>query len=121
MSSVMDLSNALAGAVDSAARSVFAVHGRPRLPSTGVHWRPGLVVTASHTVESDREVTLTTPDDRSLSAQVAPPTLNLEEPSEGCDLDLVPREAKRRPIQYALSNSFAFGGANATLVFGKVD
>jgi S1-C subfamily serine protease len=71
MSSVMDLSNALAGAVDSAARSVFAVHGRPRLPSTGVHWRPGLVVTASHTVESDREVTLTTPDDRSLSAQVA--------------------------------------------------
>jgi len=57
----------------------------------------------------------------SLRDQVAPPTLNLAEPSEGCDLDLVPREAKRRPIQYALSNSFAFGGANATLVFGKVD
>lgn len=57
----------------------------------------------------------------SLRDQVAPPTLNLAEPSEGCDLDLVPREAKRRPIQYTLSNSFAFGGANATLVFGKVD
>lgn len=71
MSSVMDLSNALAGAVASAARSVFAVHGRPRLPSTGVHWRSGLVVTASHTVESEREVTLTTPDGREISGQVA--------------------------------------------------
>ena len=71
MSSVMDLSNALAGAVATAARSVFAVHGRPRLPSTGVLWRPGLVVTASHTVESDRVVTLMTPDGQSISAQVA--------------------------------------------------
>ena len=71
MSSVMDLSNALAGAVASAARSVFAVHGRPRLPSTGVHWRPGLVVTASHTVESERDVTLTTPDGREVAALVA--------------------------------------------------
>ena len=71
MSTVMDLSNALAGAVATAARSVFAVHGRPRLPSTGVLWRPGLVVTASHTVESEREVTLTTPDGHSLAAQVA--------------------------------------------------
>jgi len=71
MSSVMDLSNALAGAVASAARSVFAVHGRPRLPSTGVHWREGLVVTASHTVETEREVTLRTPDGREVSAQVA--------------------------------------------------
>jgi S1-C subfamily serine protease len=71
MTTVMDLSNALAGAVDRAARSVFAVHGRPRLPSTGVHWRPGLIVTASHTVEPDREVALTSPDGRTLSAQVA--------------------------------------------------
>jgi S1-C subfamily serine protease len=71
MTTVMDLSNALAGAVDRAARSIFAVHGRPRLPSTGVHWRPGLIVTASHTVEPDREVALTSPDGRTLSAQVA--------------------------------------------------
>jgi S1-C subfamily serine protease len=71
MTTVMDLSNALAGAVASAARSVFAVHGRPRLPSTGVHWRPGLIVTASHTVESDGEVALTTPEGGALSARVA--------------------------------------------------
>jgi S1-C subfamily serine protease len=71
MTTVMDLSDALAGAVASAARSVFAVHGRPRLPSTGVHWRAGLIVTASHTVESDGEVALTTPDGGTLSARVA--------------------------------------------------
>jgi S1-C subfamily serine protease len=71
MTTVMDLSSALAGAVERAARSVFAVHGRPRLPSTGVHWRPGLIVTANHTVEPDRDVTLTGPDGRTLPARVA--------------------------------------------------
>jgi len=71
MTTVMDLSNALAGAVERAAGSVFAVHGRPRLPSTGVLWRAGLIVTASHTVEPDRDVTLTAPDGRTLSARVA--------------------------------------------------
>src|SRR5438270_13593488 len=71
MTTVMDLSNALAGAVERASGAVLAVHGRPRLPSTGVRWRAGLVVTANHTVEADREVTLTAPDGRTLSAQVA--------------------------------------------------
>jgi S1-C subfamily serine protease len=71
MSTVMDLSNALAGAVASAARWIVAVQGRPRLPSTGVHWRPGLVVTASHTVESPRELSLTLPDGRDVAAEVA--------------------------------------------------
>jgi 3-oxoacyl-[acyl-carrier-protein] synthase II len=49
--------------------------------------------------------------------QVAPPTLNLENPSPGCDIDLVPKHAKRRPIRRALSNSFGFGGTNASLIF----
>ena len=48
------------------------------------------------------------------------PTLNLENPSEGCDLDLVANEAKERPIKTALSNSFGFGGTNASVVFRKV-
>jgi len=48
---------------------------------------------------------------------VAPPTLNLENPSEGCDLDLAPKHAKPRPIKIAMSNSFGFGGTNASLVF----
>src|SRR5256712_10522003 len=71
MTTVTDLSNALAGAVERAAGSVFAVHGRPRVPSTGVQWRAGLIVTANHTVEPDRDVTLTAPDGRTLSARVA--------------------------------------------------
>ncbi|MBM3532982.1 MAG: beta-ketoacyl-ACP synthase II [Alphaproteobacteria bacterium] len=53
--------------------------------------------------------------------QVAPPTLNLEDPSDGCDIDLVPHKAKKRPIRHALSNSFGFGGTNASLVFSAVN
>ena len=49
---------------------------------------------------------------------VVPPTLNLENPSEGCDIDLVPQVAKKKKVRYALSNSFGFGGTNASLIFG---
>ena len=52
--------------------------------------------------------------------QVAPPTLNLDDPSDGCDIDLVPYTAKKREIRAALSNSFGFGGTNASLVFKKL-
>ncbi|MGH6916233.1 MAG: beta-ketoacyl-ACP synthase II, partial [Geminicoccaceae bacterium] len=48
--------------------------------------------------------------------QIVPPTLNLDRPSAGCDLDLVPYEARRREVRAALSNSFGFGGTNASLV-----
>jgi 3-oxoacyl-[acyl-carrier-protein] synthase II len=54
-----------------------------------------------------------------LRDQVAPATQNLEQPSDGCDLDLVPLRPKPRTIRHALSNSFGFGGTNAALVFGK--
>ncbi|HEX6839965.1 MAG TPA: beta-ketoacyl-ACP synthase II [Stellaceae bacterium] len=50
---------------------------------------------------------------------VVPPTLNLENPSAGCDIDLVPLKAKERRVNYALSNSFGFGGTNASLIFGR--
>ena len=50
---------------------------------------------------------------------VVPPTLNLENPSPGCDIDLVPLQAKERPVRYALSNSFGFGGTNASLIFAQ--
>lgn len=49
--------------------------------------------------------------------QVAPPTINLENPSEGCDLNFVPNKAQERKIKATLSNSFGFGGTNGTLVF----
>jgi len=48
---------------------------------------------------------------------VVPPTLNLDNPSPSCDIDLVPKRAKERGVSYALSNSFGFGGTNASLIF----
>jgi len=52
--------------------------------------------------------------------QVAPPTLNLDNPSVATALDLVPHKARERPIKIALSNSFGFGGTNASLVFRRL-
>ena len=57
---------------------------------------------------------------KSIIEQAVPPTHNLEEPDEGCDIDLVPKQAKQRKVRYALSNSFGFGGTNASLIFGPV-
>ena len=71
MNGLQGLSNDLAAAVERAGRAVFSVAGRARLGSTGVHWRPGLVVTADHTVHVDEEVTITGPDGRALTARVA--------------------------------------------------
>jgi 3-oxoacyl-[acyl-carrier-protein] synthase II len=48
---------------------------------------------------------------------VVPPTLNLDNPADGCDIDLVPHQAKERLVRAALTNSFGFGGTNASLVF----
>jgi len=53
--------------------------------------------------------------------QVAPPTINLENPDPECDLDYVPNEARRMKIDVALSNSFGFGGTNGTLLFRRGD
>lgn len=50
---------------------------------------------------------------------MVPPTLNLDNPSEGCDLDLVPHTAKKKEIRATLSNSFGFGGTNASLIFAQ--
>ncbi|MEC7096491.1 MAG: beta-ketoacyl-ACP synthase II, partial [Pseudomonadota bacterium] len=50
---------------------------------------------------------------------VAPPTINLENPDDGCDLNYVPGMAQERSIDVAVSNSFGFGGTNGTLVFKK--
>ena len=55
-----------------------------------------------------------------IKEQVVPPTLNLDNPDEGCDgVDLVPHQAKERKVNVALSNSFGFGGTNASLVLAQ--
>jgi 3-oxoacyl-[acyl-carrier-protein] synthase II len=56
-----------------------------------------------------------------LRDQVAPPTINLDNPDEGCNLDYVPHRAKEIPIKASLSNSFGFGGTNGTLIFKQLD
>jgi 3-oxoacyl-[acyl-carrier-protein] synthase II len=52
---------------------------------------------------------------------IVPPTLNLDNPSPACDLDLVPQRARERRVGYVLSNSFGFGGTNASLIFGAAE
>jgi 3-oxoacyl-[acyl-carrier-protein] synthase II len=54
-----------------------------------------------------------------IGDQVAPPTINYENPDPECDLDYVPNQARRMRIDVTLSNSFGFGGTNGTLVFRK--
>ncbi len=56
-----------------------------------------------------------------LKHQVAPPTINLDNPSDDCDLDYVPFAARDGKLTHVLNNSFGFGGTNASLIFSKLD
>lgn len=56
-----------------------------------------------------------------LKESLLPPTINLDNPAEGCDLDLVPHKARDAYLRYALSNSFGFGGTNGTLIFRRFE
>jgi len=71
MSTLAALSDDLAGAVERAGRAVVAVHGRQHRPSSGVVWRPNVVVTAEHTLKRDEEITVTLPDGSSAPAVLA--------------------------------------------------
>lgn len=65
------LSNDLADAVAAVSRSVVAIHGRRRIPSSGVAWGPGAIVTANHTVTRDEDLSLTLPDGSTAGASLA--------------------------------------------------
>jgi 3-oxoacyl-[acyl-carrier-protein] synthase II len=54
-----------------------------------------------------------------LRDQIMPPTLNLDEPDEGCDLDFVAKVARKKELEYTMSNSFGFGGTNASVIFKR--
>lgn len=69
-SSLLALSNNLADVVEQAGRAVVAVNARHRIPSSGVHWRSGIIVTADHTVRRDEEITVTLPDNRTVPANL---------------------------------------------------
>ncbi|MBT8145264.1 MAG: beta-ketoacyl-ACP synthase II, partial [Gammaproteobacteria bacterium] len=57
----------------------------------------------------------------SIRDGVISPTINLENPAEGCDLDYVPHEAREQAVNVAISNSFGFGGTNGSLIFSRPD
>jgi S1-C subfamily serine protease len=70
-STLSELSSQLAAAVETAANSVVAIHARRRIPSSGIVWRDGVIVSASHTVRRDDEIPVTLPNGDSVVATVA--------------------------------------------------
>jgi len=95
----------------NALKSVFGAHAQ-RLAVSSTKSMIGHMLGAAGAVEAVFTVL-------ALKDQVAPPTINLHQPSEGCDLDFVPNEARSMPMHYAISNSFGFGGTNGSLVFRR--
>lgn len=71
VSALSELSSQLASAVETASRSIVAIHARRRIPSSGIIWRDGIVVSASHTVRSDGEIPVTLPNGESARATIA--------------------------------------------------
>ncbi|MEP6538627.1 MAG: trypsin-like peptidase domain-containing protein [Bryobacteraceae bacterium] len=70
-STLETFSNDLAAAVEAAGQSLLAVNGRPKTPSSGIHWRAGIVVTTNHTLQQDDDITVTTSKGDTLPATVA--------------------------------------------------
>src|SRR3989442_3985864 len=68
---LQSLSTELADAVQSAGGAVVAIHARRRIPASGVHWRPGVVVATNHTISRDETITVTLPDGTTAPASLA--------------------------------------------------
>ncbi len=95
-----------------AIKSVFGEHAY-RLAVSSTKSMTGHLLGAAGAVEAIFSVL-------AIHDQVAPPTINLDEADEGCDLDFVPGEARPMPIDAVVSNSFGFGGTNGSLVFRRL-
>ncbi|MBF7731354.1 beta-ketoacyl-ACP synthase II [Pseudomonas sp. N040] len=95
----------------TAVKSVFGDHAY-KLSVSSTKSMTGHLLGAAGAVEAIFSVL-------AIRDQVAPPTINLEDPDEGCDLDFVPHEARPMAIDAVLSNSFGFGGTNGSLVFRR--
>lgn len=106
------LSDALAEAVERSARAVVTVHARPRLPSSGVHWRDGYVVTTDGTVRRTDGITVTLPDGQSV-----PATLQGRDP--GTDLAVLKIPEGRLPVAELATGSLTPG--HLVLGLGRLD
>jgi 3-oxoacyl-[acyl-carrier-protein] synthase II len=96
-----------------AIKRVFGDHAR-KLPISSTKSMTGHLLGAAGGLEAGITAL-------ALRDQVLPPTINYETPDPECDLDIVPNEARRVKLDYALSNSFGFGGTNGALVFKRFD
>jgi nodulation protein E len=94
-----------------AIRSVFGEHSRKLLVSSTKSMH-GHALGAAGALEAAATL-------GALQAGLIPPTANFTEPDPACDLDVVPNTARLAQIEWAISNSFAFGGLNAVLIFRK--
>jgi S1-C subfamily serine protease len=110
---LIDLSNQLAGAVEHGAESIVAVHARPQLASTGVHWRGGLVVTTNGTVRRDRDIAVTLPDGKRIEA-----TLQGRDPSTDLAVLRIPAEALRVAT---LGDAGSLRPGNLALALARLD
>lgn len=96
----------------SAAKAIFGSHAA-KLKMSSTKSMTGHLLGAAGSVEAIFTVL-------ALRDQVAPPTINLENPSEGCDLNYVAHQAQQTNMQHALCNSFGFGGTNGSLLFSTI-
>ncbi len=95
-----------------AIKAVFGDHA-PELAVSSTKSMIGHLLGAAGSVEAILTIL-------SLRDGVAPPTINLDDPSPGCDLNYVPHHAQERIMRHALSNSFGFGGTNGSLIFSQL-
>ena len=100
-------------AESQAIRKVFGDHA-DRLAISSTKSMTGHLLGAAGAVEAVFSI-------MALTDSIAPPTINLENPGDGCDLDYIPGEARKMAINHVMSNSFGFGGTNATLVFSRIN
>jgi 3-oxoacyl-[acyl-carrier-protein] synthase II len=96
----------------SAVKSVFGEHAK-KLSMSSTKSSIGHLLGAAGAVEAIFAAL-------AIRDNIAPPTLNLDNPSDGCDIDLVPHKAKERKIDVVMSNSFGFGGTNACLILKRI-
>jgi len=96
-----------------AVKRLFGDHAR-RLAMSSTKSMTGHTLGAAGGIESIAVI-------KAVAEGVVPPTINLESPDEGFDLDFVANEAQERPVRYGINNSFGFGGHNVSVIFGRFE